>query len=70
MDADAWITLPVRPITNDVLLDQVDIATDRTIWRDINVVLSPNADPKAKDFLIFLVSEEAEKIMLTEGWTR
>ncbi|MCX7350688.1 MAG: accessory colonization factor, partial [Alphaproteobacteria bacterium] len=40
------------------------------IWRDINVVLSPDADPEAREFLIFLVSEEAQKIMLTEGWTR
>jgi accessory colonization factor AcfC len=52
------------------VLDQVDISPDRTIWRDINVVLSPDADPEARDFLTFLVGEEAQRIMLTEGWRR
>lgn len=70
MDADAWITWPDWPITHDDVLDQVDIAPERTIWRDVNVALSPDADPEAKEFLTFLVSDEAQKIMLTEGWVR
>jgi accessory colonization factor AcfC len=70
MDADAWITWPDWPITHDDVLDQVDISPDRTIWRDINVVLSPDADPEAREFLTFLVGEEAQRIMLTEGWRR
>ncbi len=70
MDADAWITWPDWPITHDDVLDQVNIAADRTIWRDVNVALSPDADPEAKEFLTFLVSNEAQEIMLTEGWVR
>lgn len=67
MDADAWITWPDWPITHDDVLDQVNIAPDRTIWRDVNVALSPEADPEAKEFLTFLISNEAQAIMLTEG---
>ena len=70
MDADAWITWPDWAITHDDVLDQVDIAPDRTIWRDINVVLSPDADPEATEFLTFLISDKAQEIMLTEGWVR
>lgn len=70
MDADAWITWPDWPITHDDVLDQVNIAPDRTIWRDVNVALSPEADPEAKEFLTFLISNEAQAIMLTEGWMR
>ena len=69
MDADAWITWPNWPASKSEL-EQVDIASDRTVWRDVNVALSPNADPEAQDFLNFLLTEEAQKLMLTEGWVR
>ena len=68
-DADAWITWPNWPITKDDL-DQVELGPDRVIYRDVNVVISPDADPEAQEFLDFLVSEEAQKIMATEGWQR
>lgn len=68
-DADAWITWPNWPITKDDL-DMVELAGDRVIYRDINVVLSPDADAEAQDFLDFLVTDEAQEIMATEGWQR
>ncbi|AKO99262.1 hypothetical protein MALG_04131 (plasmid) [Marinovum algicola DG 898] len=68
-DADAWITWPNRPITKDGL-DMIELAEDRVVYRDINVVLSSDADPEAKAFLDFLVTEEAREILATEGWQR
>lgn len=68
-DADAWITWPNWPITKDDL-DMVELAEDRVIYRDVNVVLSPDADPEAQQFLDFLVTEEAQELMATEGWRR
>jgi len=69
MDADAWITWPNWPASK-ADLEQVDIAPERAIWRDVNVALSPDADPEAQQFLDFLLTEEAQKLMLTEGWVR
>ncbi|AXX97034.1 extracellular solute-binding protein [Profundibacter amoris] len=69
MDADAWITWPNWPASKGEL-EQVDIAPERTVWRDVNVALSPDADPEAQQFLDFLLTEEAQKLMLTEGWVR
>lgn len=68
-DADAWITWPNWPLTKDDL-DMVKLDPDRAIYRDINVVLSPEADPEAQEFLDFLLTEEAQEIMATEGWRR
>ena len=68
-DADAWITWPNWPLTKDDI-DMVEIEPERTIHRDVNVVVSPDADPEARAFLDFLVSEEAQAIMKTEGWVR
>ncbi len=68
-DADAWITWPNWPATK-AELDQVDIAPERTIWRDVNVVISPSADPEAQQFLDFLETKEAQVLMKTEGWVR
>ena len=68
-DADAWITWPNWPITKDDL-DMIELAEDRVIYRDVNVVLSPDADPEAQQFLDFLVTEEAQDLMATEGWRR
>lgn len=69
MDADAWITWPNWPASKGELA-QVDISPERTVWRDVNVALSPDADPEAQQFLDFLLTEEAQKLMLTEGWVR
>lgn len=68
--ADAWITWPDWPVTHSGTLEAVQIADDRKIWRDLNVVLSPAADPEAKMFLDFLVTEEGQALMKTEGWVR
>ncbi|MBN9672068.1 extracellular solute-binding protein [Roseibium aggregatum] len=68
--ADAWITWPNWPINNPDVLDYVELDEDHRIWRDVNVVLSPKADPEAQAFLDFLLTPEAEEIMKTEGWKR
>ena len=68
-DADAWITWPNWPITKDDL-DMVELSEDRVIYRDVNVVLSPDADPEAQAFLDFLITDEAQELMATEGWQR
>lgn len=69
-DADAWITWPDWPVTHADVLEQVALAPERTIWRDVNVALSPDADPQAADFLAFLITPEAQALMATEGWQR
>ncbi|MBR9844218.1 MAG: extracellular solute-binding protein [Rhodobacteraceae bacterium] len=69
-DADAWITWPNWPFTKHDVLDKVAIAADRTVWRDVNVALSPDADPAAQAFLDYLLTPEAQMIMKTEGWVR
>lgn len=69
-DADAWITWPNWPVTKSADLEKVALAPERTVWRDVNVALSPDADPAAQAFLDYLLTEEAQKIMSTEGWLR
>lgn len=70
LDADAWITWPDWPVTYSDVLEEIPIAPERQIWRDVNVALSSDADPEAKEFLDFLVTEEAQALMKTEGWIR
>lgn len=70
MDADAWITWPNWPVTNPDVLEAVELSDARKIWRDVNVALAPDADPEAKAFLDYLVTEEAQMLMLQEGWVR
>jgi accessory colonization factor AcfC len=48
----------------------VQISPERTIWRDVNMALAPDADLQAKAFLKFLITVEAQKLMATEGWVR
>lgn len=69
MNADAWITWPNWPMGKDDL-ELVEIEDDRRIWRDLNMVLAADADPAARAFLDFLVSDEAQEIMAAEGWQR
>lgn len=68
--ADAWITWPNWPLTHTDVADMVEIDPDHRIWRDVNVSLSPDADPEAARFLNFLTSEEGAELMKTEGWVR
>lgn len=70
MDADAWITWPNWPAAQSEVLEMVNISPERTIWRDVNVALAPDADSQAKAFLKFLITAEAQKLMATEGWVR
>jgi len=70
MDADAWITWPNWPTTKSDVLQLIKISPERTIWRDVNLALSPDADSQAKEFLEFLITPQAQKIMATEGWVR
>lgn len=66
----AWITWPDWPVTNPEVLEQVALEPERTIWRDVNVVISPQAAPETQEFLDFLVAEEAQALMASEGWVR
>lgn len=70
MDADAWITWPNWPVSKSDVLQMIKISPERTIWRDVNIALAPNADKEAKLFLEFIVTPEAQKLMATEGWVR
>ncbi|WP_394701639.1 substrate-binding domain-containing protein [uncultured Roseibium sp.] len=69
-DADAWITWPNWPLTHTDVADMVEIDPDHRVWRDVNVSLSPEADPEAAQFLSFLTGEEGAELMKTEGWVR
>jgi accessory colonization factor AcfC len=69
-NADAWITWPNWPINHPDELALVKLSADRTIWRDVNVALAPDADPGAQQFLDFLNSDRGAEIMKTEGWIR
>lgn len=68
-NVDAWITWPNWPATKEDL-EMVELEPERVIYRDVNVVLSPKADPEAARFLDFLVSDKASDLMASEGWVR
>ena len=67
-NADAWITWSDWPITHFDQAELVKLSPERTIWRDVNVVLARDADPQARQFIDFLVSERGAEIVKTEGW--
>ncbi|MGI9279408.1 MAG: substrate-binding domain-containing protein [Endozoicomonas sp.] len=67
---DAWITWIDWPLTNPGKADYVELEKDRTIYRDMNIAVSPKADPATADFVKFLNSSEGEKLVATLGWTR
>lgn len=68
--ADAWITWPDWPITHSDVAEIVELSEQRRIWRDVNVVVAPDADPASRRFLDFLSSAHGAEIMKTEGWVR
>jgi accessory colonization factor AcfC len=70
LNADAWITWPDWPITHPDVAEIVDLPASRRIWRDVSVTLARDADPNAKRFISFLVSDRGATIMKTEGWVR
>ncbi len=69
-EADAWITWPDWPITHPDVAEIVELSEQRRIWRDLSLVLAPDADPEAKRFIEFLISDRGADIMRTEGWVR
>lgn len=69
-NADAWITWPDWPITHADAAEIVELSEQRRIWRDLSVVLAPDADPEARRFVEYLTGAKAAAIMKTEGWTR
>ncbi|WP_398328941.1 hypothetical protein [Vulcanococcus sp.] len=46
------------------------MSQDLRIWRDLNVVVSPAADPEAALFVTFLVSDEVQTLMARAGYVR
>ena len=68
--ADAWITWIDWPLTNPDKADYVELGKNRTIYRDMNISISPQADPATKDFVAFLNSREGAELVATLGWTR
>ena len=66
----AWITWPDWPITHSDVAEIVELSEQRRIWRDVNVVVAPDADPASRRFLEFLSSGPGAAIMKTEGWIR
>ena len=69
-NADAWITWPDWPITHADTAEIVELSEQRRIWRDLSMVLAPDADPEAKRFVKYLTGAKAAAIMKTEGWSR
>ena len=69
-NADSWITWPDWAITHPDVVEIVELSEQRRIWRDVNVVLASDADPRARRFLDFLESAQGAEIMKTEGWVR
>ncbi|MDP9802960.1 substrate-binding domain-containing protein [Acinetobacter calcoaceticus] len=70
LDADAWITWPNWVSSNPNVLEGINIDNQRKIWRDLNIVVSPEADDNAGEFLKYLVSSKAKYLMSLEGWAR
>lgn len=70
LDADAWITWPEWVVDNPKVLQAIPIASNRSIWRDMNMAVSSTADPQAALFLQFLISDEAQKLMRKAGYVR
>ncbi len=66
-DADAWITWPDWQITHSAEADLIELSDQRKVWRDVNVVLAPDADPQARQFIEFLTSDRGAAIMKAEG---
>lgn len=48
----------------------VEIKPERRIWRDLDIAVTAEADPEAREFIGFLQSPEAQEIMKSEGWVR
>ena len=68
--ADAWITWSYWPIDHPGEADLVRFEDDRVIWRDVSVVVSPEADPAAAAYVEFLTTPRAVAIFERHGMTR
>ncbi|WP_336949007.1 extracellular solute-binding protein [Acinetobacter junii] len=69
-DADAWITWPNWVSEKSNFLEAIEIDENRRIWRDLNIVISPEADNNSMEFVEYLISPESMKIMGQDGWVR
>lgn len=68
--ADAWITWSYWPIDHLTQADTVALSEERVIWRDISVVVAPDADPQATAFVQFLKTNEVKQIFAEQGMFR
>ena len=67
-DIDAWITWSHWHVNNPDISDAIEIAPERRIYRDANVVLAEDAEQGAALFIEFLKSDEGEAIFVNQGW--
>ena len=70
LNADAWITWIHWPIDHSDVADYVEIEPERRIHRVTNIVVSPEADPAAREFVAFLKTDRAAELFASEGWTK
>lgn len=70
LDADAWITWIHWPLDHSDVVDYVQLDPERQIFRVTNVVVAPNADPEAMEFIAFVQSSKGQKIFASEGWSK
>lgn len=70
LDADAWITWIHWPIDNSDVADFVELEEERRIYRVTNIVISPEADAAAHNFISFVKSDAGAALFASEGWTK
>lgn len=70
LDADAWISWIHWPIDNPDVADYVELEEERRIYRGTNIVISPEADAAAHEFVSFVKSDAGAVLFATEGWTK
>ena len=56
--------------TNQITRFHYQIGGTNYPQSDVNVAVAPDADPEAQMFLDFLITDEAQSLMKTEGWVR
>lgn len=56
--------------TNPGIGEEVEIAPDYVIWRDMNIVLRKDADAETRQFAVWLRSDETVLVLMKYGWVR
>lgn len=69
-DADVWITWADWAASNPGIGDVVEIDSEYTIWRDLNIVVRKDANSDIRKFAEWLNSEEASPAFKKYGWSR